>query len=282
MSMIDRSLDGMAFLSGQLGAMLQRRLRELGGIALLSLAMIAALALATWSVDDPSLSHATDSPRAQSARPSRRDRCRSDDAAPGIRLAGAAVADRGVGLSAAWPSAASPRAVARAALAIRRGACGRVCIVSAARHSLAVAVRTGRRGRRRDAALAGRAFRHAAQGNIRSRRRDRAWCRSTGRLWRRCGNFLARLAGRGQKKRRLRREADAEEDGAWISLGRLMHTVLSFRSRFARMFRRRRGAGSADGVRARRRRCAEAGRAALRRPSGRSRTEEEERRRRRR
>ena len=50
MSMIDRSLDGMAFLSGQLGAILQRRLRELGGIALISLAMMAALALATWSV----------------------------------------------------------------------------------------------------------------------------------------------------------------------------------------------------------------------------------------
>ena len=60
MSMIDRSLDGMAFLSGQLGAMLRRRLREMGGIALLSLAMMAALALATWSVHDPSLSHATD------------------------------------------------------------------------------------------------------------------------------------------------------------------------------------------------------------------------------
>ena len=39
---------------------LRRRLRELGGIALLSLAMMAALALATWSVHDPSLSHATD------------------------------------------------------------------------------------------------------------------------------------------------------------------------------------------------------------------------------
>src|ERR1700721_525588 len=60
MSMIDRGLDGMAFISGQLGAMLRRRLRELGGIALLSLAMMAALALATWSVHDPSLSHATD------------------------------------------------------------------------------------------------------------------------------------------------------------------------------------------------------------------------------
>ena len=37
----------------------QRRLREAGGIALISLAMMAALALATWSVHDPSLSHAT-------------------------------------------------------------------------------------------------------------------------------------------------------------------------------------------------------------------------------
>ena len=62
MSMIDRSLDGMASLSGQLGALLKRRLREVGGIALLSLAMMAALALATWSVQDPSLSHATDAP----------------------------------------------------------------------------------------------------------------------------------------------------------------------------------------------------------------------------
>jgi DNA segregation ATPase FtsK/SpoIIIE, S-DNA-T family len=60
MSMIDRSLDGMAFLSGQIGAVLQRRLREVGGIALISLAILAALALATWSVQDPSLSHATD------------------------------------------------------------------------------------------------------------------------------------------------------------------------------------------------------------------------------
>ena len=60
MSMIDRSLDGMVFLTGQLGAVLKRRLREAGGIALISLAMMAALALATWSVHDPSLSHATD------------------------------------------------------------------------------------------------------------------------------------------------------------------------------------------------------------------------------
>jgi S-DNA-T family DNA segregation ATPase FtsK/SpoIIIE len=62
MSMIDRSLDGMAALSGQLGVALQRRLREVGGIALISLALLAALALATWSVQDPSFSHATNAP----------------------------------------------------------------------------------------------------------------------------------------------------------------------------------------------------------------------------
>jgi S-DNA-T family DNA segregation ATPase FtsK/SpoIIIE len=59
MSMIDRSLDGMAVLSGHLGSILKRRLREASGIALISLAILAAIALATWSVHDPSLSHAT-------------------------------------------------------------------------------------------------------------------------------------------------------------------------------------------------------------------------------
>ena len=113
MSMIDRSLDGMALLSGQLGAVLRRRLREFGGIALLSLAMMAASALATWSVHDPSLSHATDAPRAQSARPARCDRRRSDDAVAGPGLAGAAPAGRRLGLSPARSSAARPRAAAR-------------------------------------------------------------------------------------------------------------------------------------------------------------------------
>src|SRR5580698_10255122 len=60
MSMIDRSLDGVAYLSGQLGFFMNRRLREVCGIALISIAGMAALALASWSVKDPSLSHATD------------------------------------------------------------------------------------------------------------------------------------------------------------------------------------------------------------------------------
>jgi len=60
MSMIERSLDGMDALTGELGAMARRRVTELCGIFLISLAMMAALALASWSVADPSLSHATD------------------------------------------------------------------------------------------------------------------------------------------------------------------------------------------------------------------------------
>src|ERR1700746_326438 len=62
MSMIERSLDGRAALTGELGAMARRRVTELCGIILIGLAMMAALALASWSVADPSLSHATDAP----------------------------------------------------------------------------------------------------------------------------------------------------------------------------------------------------------------------------
>src|SRR6516162_6155471 len=62
MSMIERSLDGMAALTSEFGAMTRRWVTELCGIVLISLAMMAALALASWSVADPSLSHATDVP----------------------------------------------------------------------------------------------------------------------------------------------------------------------------------------------------------------------------
>jgi S-DNA-T family DNA segregation ATPase FtsK/SpoIIIE len=56
---IDRSLDSVAYLSDVLRAALQRRLCECGGLALIALTAMAAIALATWSVQDPSLSHAT-------------------------------------------------------------------------------------------------------------------------------------------------------------------------------------------------------------------------------
>ncbi len=60
MPAIDRGLEG--FLPDGLREALRRRLRELGGAALILLAILLALALATWSVQDPSLSHATNTP----------------------------------------------------------------------------------------------------------------------------------------------------------------------------------------------------------------------------
>jgi len=49
-------------VSDELRAALRRRLHEIIGVALLALAGIASLALASWSVQDPSLSHATNAP----------------------------------------------------------------------------------------------------------------------------------------------------------------------------------------------------------------------------
>src|SRR4029078_9000722 len=62
MPAIDRGLDRLTFLPEALRDALRRRLRELGGLAVLLVAPLLALALATWSVHDPSLSHATNAP----------------------------------------------------------------------------------------------------------------------------------------------------------------------------------------------------------------------------
>src|SRR5262249_60429192 len=62
MAAIDRGVDSLSFLSDAVRETLRRRLRELGGLALIVLATLVALALATWSVQDPSLSHATNAP----------------------------------------------------------------------------------------------------------------------------------------------------------------------------------------------------------------------------
>jgi S-DNA-T family DNA segregation ATPase FtsK/SpoIIIE len=48
--------------SDELRSLLRRRLCETGGFVLIGLAAVIAVALATWSVQDPSLSHATDGP----------------------------------------------------------------------------------------------------------------------------------------------------------------------------------------------------------------------------
>jgi S-DNA-T family DNA segregation ATPase FtsK/SpoIIIE len=54
-----RALDDVGILSDDFRDLAGRRLREIGGCSLIALAALAALALATWSVQDPSLSHAT-------------------------------------------------------------------------------------------------------------------------------------------------------------------------------------------------------------------------------
>ncbi len=59
MPAIDRSLDALAFVSEHFRDILRRRLSELAGLALITMALLGAVALATWSVQDPSLSHAT-------------------------------------------------------------------------------------------------------------------------------------------------------------------------------------------------------------------------------
>src|SRR5690348_8943892 len=49
-------------LPDDIAAAVQRRLREIGGLALIAVAAAIAASLATWSVNDPSFSHATSAP----------------------------------------------------------------------------------------------------------------------------------------------------------------------------------------------------------------------------
>jgi DNA segregation ATPase FtsK/SpoIIIE, S-DNA-T family len=62
MAAIERVIPLMSQLPTAIREALIRRLRELGGLGLLALAGGAAAALATWSVQDPSFSHATSRP----------------------------------------------------------------------------------------------------------------------------------------------------------------------------------------------------------------------------
>ena len=59
---IDRSLESLDFLSDDFRSAIRRRIGELIGFAMVGVALAMTLALATWSVQDPSLSHATDRP----------------------------------------------------------------------------------------------------------------------------------------------------------------------------------------------------------------------------
>jgi S-DNA-T family DNA segregation ATPase FtsK/SpoIIIE len=62
MASSDRNLDVVAFVTDHFRDILRRRLSELAGLALITAALLGVIALATWSVQDPSLSHATQTP----------------------------------------------------------------------------------------------------------------------------------------------------------------------------------------------------------------------------
>ena len=109
-STLHRGFDAGAFLPDDLSAALRRRVREIGGLALIGVAAIATAALATWSVKDPSLSYATGAPGAQPARHLGRDRGRPADAAVRARRDRDRAAGRVLGLAAVHPSAARPPA----------------------------------------------------------------------------------------------------------------------------------------------------------------------------
>ncbi|UYO49331.1 DNA translocase FtsK 4TM domain-containing protein [Rhodopseudomonas palustris] len=59
MPAIERAFPLVGHLPPSVREVLTRRLRELAGFGLIAIAAVAAAALATWSVQDPSLSHAT-------------------------------------------------------------------------------------------------------------------------------------------------------------------------------------------------------------------------------
>src|SRR5438045_2273191 len=61
MASIDRGIE-LSGWSDDLRDMIRRRISESGGVALITMSALIAVALATWSVQDPSLSHATDGP----------------------------------------------------------------------------------------------------------------------------------------------------------------------------------------------------------------------------
>jgi S-DNA-T family DNA segregation ATPase FtsK/SpoIIIE len=62
MSTIERVIPLVGHLPPSIREALARRVRELGGLGLIALAGVAGAALMTWSVQDPSLSHATSRP----------------------------------------------------------------------------------------------------------------------------------------------------------------------------------------------------------------------------
>src|SRR5215468_2188218 len=137
MSVIDRGLDSLTFLTDQARDALRRRLRELAGVALLVLSMLLAAALATWSVQDPSLSHATNAPVRNL-----------------LGVTGATVSDLvmqllglgslALGLAPCGPPSACARAFPDRRMDCRDSACDGLCVEPPAQRHVAIAGRPRR------------------------------------------------------------------------------------------------------------------------------------------
>ena len=158
MPAIERVIPLVGHLPVSIRDALARRLRELAGLSLISLSSAAAAALMTWSVQDPSLSHATSRP-IRNVLVSRRDRRRSPDADSRPRRDHADAPRRGVGLAHADPSHLRPRSAAPWMLDSLHRDRGRLCKLLAAWRSVGAADRPWRRRRRCAGARARRGVR---------------------------------------------------------------------------------------------------------------------------
>ena len=160
-------------LSDELRAALRRRMHEIIGVALLGVAGIAAIALATWSVQDPSLSHATNAP------------VRNMLGLPGAISADLMMQLLGIAtIALLFPVAAwgwrllthrplDRERVARGAVDRRRVRGRGFCLMPAAEQGVAAADRPRRRDRRRAAARARLGVRRTAVRRAALHHRDR-------------------------------------------------------------------------------------------------------------
>jgi S-DNA-T family DNA segregation ATPase FtsK/SpoIIIE len=250
--MIERSLDGMAALTGELGAMARRRVTELCGIALISLTMMTALALASWSVTDPSLSHATDAP------------VRNWMGWPGAVVADLMMQLLGLGaLASILPVAIwgyrllGHRPMGRERLRVIMWPIGAVlaaALASCLPRSTHWPLPCGLGGVIGDAILRLpvvlfhvplRGGNSVIAGTVLGAAAVLAIGFASGLLWRDVD-----AEDDEEDEEEPTEQSEDDSDRSWISLGGLMHSFLSLRARLARLFgsRKRRPMPSADGV----------------------------------
>ncbi|HEY4774365.1 MAG TPA: DNA translocase FtsK 4TM domain-containing protein [Xanthobacteraceae bacterium] len=225
----------------------RRRLREAGGLALVALAALAAAALLSWSVQDPSLSHATSAP------------VRNLLGAPGAIAADLMMQIMGLAsIALIAPIAAwgwrllSHRALDREGLRVGLWLCAVVLAAGFAAclpRSAAWPLPTGLGGVIGDALLRAPAL---ALGPLSAVSRLGIalmfGCSALAAIALACGFGL-----HGEARQEAKSRAEGEKERAAISIGWLVHAFLSLRARAGRLIRARRLARApASGRQARR------------------------------